>query len=513
MSRPTGWWPVCDADPVPGNPDVLAALGGHMRDAAAEIERIATLLPQVCTSEVWDSDAGAEFRVKAGTTAEGVAKTHRRFFTVGAALGSSTYGGSGYAAELQDHQTAADAALTAVTGGPGGVGSEDERRTYWSLLLDAPNGADPTQPPAKKGTTGPSAGPMPQASPGVIPPQLPVFANDNADVIRFKSGYNAAIDQLTQSARVIAQAAAENTADAQAAATMIQTVIDNDGLNNPSGFLHWLESTADDIGGYLSAHWVGFVKLIANVAGILATVCGILAMIFAFIPGLQAFAALFETLALLAQFVAFACHVALLATGHGSLFDVIVDAIGLVTFGVGKGLIGSAEATADIAEESSSAYEAVARAGDDSIGTWREAGDAAIETASKASDTRLVSQMIDQVKEVISIRPVFKNALEAWKAGEFGDAMGENAASTLWGGFKSAMGMSSPDIASAVDKSVAAGTQMPGASGIAWGLTSRIEIAQNEFRMVQITGLGTDLTSKLDSILNFWSPAWPEKAG
>lgn len=467
----------------------------------------------MCTSEVWDSDAGDEFRVKAGTTASSVAKTHRRFFTVGAALGGSTYGGTGYAAQLQDHQTTAETALTAVTGGPGGVGSEDERRTYWSLLLDATHGADPTQPQAKKGTTGPSAGPMPQASPGVIPPQLPVFGNDDAEVTRLKSSYNATLEQLTQSARLVAQAATQNTADAQAAARMIQTVIDNDGLNNPSGFLHWLESTGDDIGGYLSAHWVGFVKLIAKVAGILATVCGILAMIFAFIPGLQAFAALFETLALLAQFVAFACHVLLLATGHGSLFDVIVDAIGLVTFGVGKGLIGSAEATADIAEDTSDAYEAIVSEGSGSVAAITKGGDAAAAETAQLSDVRLVSKMTEELKEVVSVRPVFKNALDAWQGGQFGKAMGENAASTLWGGFKSAMGMSSPDIASAVDRSVAAGARMPGASGVAWGVTSRIEIAQNEFRMVQISGLGTDLASKLDSITNFWSPAWPERAG
>jgi hypothetical protein len=279
---------------------------------------------------------------------------------------------------------------------------------------------------------------------------------------------------------------------AEAAAQMIRNVIDNDGLNNPSGFMHWLDSTADDIGGYISSHWVGFVKLIATVAGILATVCGILAMIFAFIPGLQEFAALFEAVALLAQLVAFVCHVVLLATGHGSLLDVIVDAIGLVTFGVGKGLIGSAEATAEVAEETSTAYEAVARAGDDSVDTIREAGDAAFETAAKAADTRLLSKMIEQLKEVVSVRPVFKSALEAWQDGKFGDAMGENAASTLFRGVKSAMGMSSADIADSVERTMAAGEAMPGASGLAWAMTSRVEIAQTEFRWVQGTGLITE---------------------
>jgi hypothetical protein len=97
----TDWWPLSDADPVPGDPETLASLGKHMTDAAAEIERMATMLPRICTNETWDSSAGAQFRVKAAATASSIGRTHRRFFTVGRALGNSTYGGNGYAALLQ----------------------------------------------------------------------------------------------------------------------------------------------------------------------------------------------------------------------------------------------------------------------------------------------------------------------------------------------------------------------------------------------------------------------------
>jgi hypothetical protein len=520
MSRPREWWPVCETDPVPGDTETLAALGGHMRDAAAEIERIATLLPQVCSSDAWDSDAGEQFRAKAGTTASGVAKTHRRFFTVAQALGRSTYGGTGYAAQLAEHQNTADTALQAVTGSPGSVGSEVERRNYWNLLLAATSGADPAQPPAKKGTRGPAAGAMPQASPGVIPPDLPTFAAGDAEVARLKTSYNATLATLAASTRTITRAATQNTADAQAAAQAIRTVIDNDGLKNPSGFMHWLRHTADDIGGYVSAHWVGFLKTLANIAGILATICGILAMIFAFIPGLEEFAALFETLALLAQFVSFLCHVVLMATGHGSLFDVALDAIGLVTFGVGKGLIGGAEATAKVAEEASTVYRAVADVG--GVGKIIEAGDKAAEAATGLDRISMVSKMMEGLKKAISVRPVLKSAAQAWQDGKFGAAMGEHAAATLLGGFKSAIGMGSPEIASALSKSVAAGSAMTYASGTAWGITSRVQIAQNLFRLTQTTGVGTDLTSKLDSILHLaglnlpgWDniPSWPAKAG
>ena len=83
-------------------------------------------------------------------------------------------------------------------------------------------------------------------------------------------------------------------------------------------------------------------------------------MVLAFISGMQEFAAAFETVALLAQALAFCCHLLLFATGHGALLDVAVDAVGLITFGVGKGLIGGAEATAERSETASSAYQAVA---------------------------------------------------------------------------------------------------------------------------------------------------------
>jgi hypothetical protein len=98
----TGWSEK--RDPVPGDPEVLAALGGHMRDAAAEIESMAASLPKICGSEVWDSDAGQQFRRKAATTAAGIGKTHRRFFAVASALGRSTDGGGGYAARLHECQ-------------------------------------------------------------------------------------------------------------------------------------------------------------------------------------------------------------------------------------------------------------------------------------------------------------------------------------------------------------------------------------------------------------------------
>jgi hypothetical protein len=146
------------------------------------------------------------------------------------------------------------------------VGTEAHRRGAWNQLLDATSGADPGQPVAKGGTKGSAAGAMPQKRPGVIPPHLPSFAGDPADVAALKSKYNVAIDQLHSAAGAISGAATDRTAAAQAAALLIRTAIDNDGLNNPSGFLHRLSRAADDVGGFVASHWAQFVADLANPA-------------------------------------------------------------------------------------------------------------------------------------------------------------------------------------------------------------------------------------------------------
>ena len=494
-----------------------------MADAAAEIERMASTLPRICASETWDSDAGQQFRVRAASTAASIGRTHRRFFTVARALGRSTYGGSRYAAQLQEHQEKAAAALGAVNGTAGTSGSEADRRRAWTQLLDATNGADPTRPlpqPTKPtGTTGTTglagvtgiawvpapavpvtlAGPMPPASPGVIPPFLPAFSDDPADVTTFKNAYNAAIGQLAAAARAVASAAAGQAADAHAAAQLILTAIDNDGLNNPSGFLHWLDSTVDSVRGFAASHWAQYVSDLADVAGVIATVCGVIALVLAFIPGMQAFAALFETVALLAQAVAFCCHLLLLATGHGSLLDVAVDAVGLITFGVGKGLIGGAEATAEISETASSAYQTIVKAGDGSLGSIIRAGGGASKAAMDIEGVKLTAKMAEQVKDATSVRPVFRAAMKAWQDGKFGDALGKDAVGMLGRGLKSAAGLASVEIGSALSKAIQAGDDMPYAKGVAWALTTRIESYQTLFRITQGTGLGTDAADKLGS--------------
>jgi hypothetical protein len=81
--------------------------------------------------------------------------------------------------------------------------------------------------------------------------------------------------------------------------------------------------------------------------------------------------------------------------------------------------------------------------------------------------------------------------------------------STFGRGFKSVLGMSSPEIGSALSKTEEAGNEMPYAKGVAWALTSRIEGYQQLFRFAQSTGLGADGADKLD-LAGHPLPGWDD---
>jgi hypothetical protein len=231
-------------------------------------------------------------------------------------------------------------------------------------------------------------------------------------------------------------------------------------------------------------------------------------MVLAFIPGMQEFAAAFETLALLAQAVALCCHLLLFATGHGSLLDVALDTVGLITFGIGKGLIGGAEDAAEISEAASSAYQAVAGNGENVTDVIR-AGGAAAKELTGAERVSMVAEAMERTKGVISVRPVFGAAMQAWKDGRLGAELGDDAVGKLWGGFKAAGGFGSEEIGSALKEAKTAGKAMPAATGVTWVLTSRIESYQALFRITQGTGVGADAVSKLDSTLHYFHQHLP----
>jgi hypothetical protein len=507
MGRPTEWWPVSDTDPVPGDPETLAAFGSKMRNVAAAIEQMANTLPKLATSEEWNSEAGDAFRAKAQSVATTIGKAHPRFVAVATALGTGTTG-SGYAGVLQSCQDEADSQIERVTGSSG---SEAVRLRAWNQLLDATGGLSPEYPvPEKSGSTSGAprmpAGAYPAAAPGNVPRDLPNCTGDDAEVTVLKGTYNGALATLQSVTVKITQAANDQITAAENAARMIQNVIDNDGLNNPSGwdaFLHSVESFYDN-------HVVGVLKMISEISGWIATVCGIIAMVLACM-GLEPLAAAFETLSLLATAVQLVCSLVLAATGHGGWLDVGLDVIALVTMGVGKSLIGAA---AEGSKVLPGAVETFSKFADDSDlardsadmfdlgGRGTQAAFSEITGSAGKADllpSDLVGQASDQASSLSRAWAGMKTAFNAKTAvGELGDSSNWKSAGTalangrLVTGLKSFAGMGSPEIAESVETSEKTVSQLSNL-WIAKNTAGSIAASQTEFRVVQSVALGTDL--------------------
>jgi hypothetical protein len=509
MGRPTDWWPVSDTDPVPGDPETLAAFGSKMKNVAAAIEQMANTLPKLASSEEWDSEAGDAFRTKAQSVATSIGKAHGRFIAVATALGTSTYGGSGYAAALQSCQDEADSQIERVVGSSG---SEALRLSTWNQLIEATGGLSPEYPVPKSGSTSGGqrvpAGAYPAAAPGNIPPDLPNCPGDNAEVTALKGTYNGALATLRSAALKISQATNDQVTAAQHAASMIQNVIDNDGLNNPSGwdsFWHGVESFYDH-------HVVGVLKMISEISGWIATVCGIIAMVLAFIPGLQPLAAAFETLSLLATAVQLVCSLVLAVTGHGGWLDVGLDLVALVTMGMGKGLIGAAAEgakgltgaaeifgkladEADLARDSADAFDLGGRGTQAALSELTGA-------AAKNADllpSDLIGEASGRMSSLSKAWEGMKAAFNAKSAfSELGDSGNWKTLSAalkngdLITGLKGFAGMGSHEIVESVETADGAVRSM-NSLWLAKNMAGNIAAAQAEFRVVQGIAVGTDL--------------------
>ena len=122
MGRPADWWPLAGADPVPGDPYEVAALGRRFRATAELISAASQRLQTMCTDEFWDSAAGAAFRQRSDDTAGKLSKAYARYEAAATALGNdpgdaspSSSARPNYAGSLEQAQTASASALRVAT--------------------------------------------------------------------------------------------------------------------------------------------------------------------------------------------------------------------------------------------------------------------------------------------------------------------------------------------------------------------------------------------------------------
>ncbi|NLT57247.1 MAG: hypothetical protein GXX79_22335 [Actinomycetales bacterium] len=281
MTRPTDWHPLATSDPVPGDPDRVAALAGRLGRTAQAIQDQAKQLRAMCSDEYWDSGAGRKFRKTAHETAKKLDQVFDRYATAAKALNA-------YHPELLRAQNTAASALTSAKD------AEDRRRAAVAGMTQVTNPED-------------------------------------ARYVSLKQQRDQALDDLESARRTLSRAVTIRNQAAETAAKAIHNVSVNDGLRDT-----WWDKTKN----WIHEH-ADLLKKIAEIAGYVAAIAGVLSLVLGWVPVLgQVLAAI----ALAATIVSFVCHLALVLSGDGGWFDVALDVVCLATFGLGRAAASGAKA-------------------------------------------------------------------------------------------------------------------------------------------------------------------------
>ncbi|MFD4522692.1 hypothetical protein ACFWP7_01875 [Streptomyces sp. NPDC058470] len=291
--RPRDWHPVADNDPIPGDPDRMAALGKQLRKTAEELDRQIRNLKAVADVEAWDNKSGKEFREKAKGNVTKLEAAFKRYDTAATAIGSEVVEVGGgyqdklharpgnYASDLNRAQEIADAALKDAQ-------DADERKGATQKTLDGLTDKGKTKEEADKDRK-----------------DLETKRDAAGDEI------GAARDKINE-AKKIRDDAAKRTRDS------IDAIINHDSLKD--GF------------------WDRLVAQIAEVTSFIATWCGILSLVVGWIPVIgQALAGVLGAIAMIATLINFLATFVQVLQGNAEWLDLGFAALGFLMMGVGKG--------------------------------------------------------------------------------------------------------------------------------------------------------------------------------
>lgn len=317
VSRPADFEPLASSDPVPGDPDEIAALGKRYADTAAEISRQAASLRKLATATPagWKGKAGSAFHSHAADLATRISQAHDRYAAAGAAL-------SACSDPMDSAQQSAWAAVWQA------------KAAQQQMAANAPG---PPRPAGSK----------------------PLTDAQQAQQRAQQHAYDGASDSLTAATRQFHDAVADYQHAASTAARQISGAIDSDGLKDS-----WWDRNFGTISAIFKI--IGVVVLVvAIVALILAMpwsaglIAGVLSLSDAAMTATTTAVGwtLFGGTALQAAFDGTAA-----ATGKGSWLDFGLDILSMATFGYGKAGEKIAESLAKSAEGTAKAV-AAGRAG------------------------------------------------------------------------------------------------------------------------------------------------------
>lgn len=277
------WQPLCDDDPVPGDPSEVSDYADGLTRTADLIVDQVTMLRRLADPTNWVAEAADAFRSKAADLAGDIGKAEGRYRTVGREL-------TGWSGELERAQS-----------------------TARSLLQQAQDAAQVL-----------AANPVPTAS--APAPGKPAALTPGQE--SQKSRHDGASDELDRLRGRVASLKKEVEEQAWDRGRRIRSALD-DGMEN--GFFDRFKAFVSDIAEGLRtfAKYMGYIALALGVIALIIVLFASGAWLVALAGYLLTAAAVFTALSLTA-------NTALWVSGNGSWKAVLFDAVSLATFGLGK---------------------------------------------------------------------------------------------------------------------------------------------------------------------------------
>lgn len=301
MSRPTDWSPVDrSTDPIPGNPDVVEAAGKHYVEVAEAIELAARRLRELAHHDAMRSKAVDKIRDKADDVAHDIEKAHTRYAAVGKALRD-------YSGPMRMAQERADSALSDAATAESDLKSARTRQGSAADNLCQARREDLN------------------AAVGAPPAD---HSHLEAAARRADDDVTTAESKLKWCRDEVDAAVEDRDCAARTARNLISPVLKSNGLD---------DGWRDDVSK--------FVATLAKWAGAIAAACGVLALLVGWIPIIgQALAAVLGAIALVAGIISLIANAFLASNGYGDWSAVVLDAIGVASFGIGRAVLKGSQA-------------------------------------------------------------------------------------------------------------------------------------------------------------------------
>ena len=284
--------PIDTLEPIPGDPDAVAAAARNLQAVAAEVEATSARLRALATRhDFWTGRAAVRAHARSLTLPPKLAKVHDSYATAGGALRR-------YATVLSEAQAASIAARRAAS-----RADDDLRYARAAYTMAATRDAEATRAAAGSG----------------LPAPVPT-------AVRYERDISDAEGQLRRAAAANAAAHDQHRRAAHAAAMALHQAA-REGMHNQPWWRRALSTSAH----WAAQAWTDSLRHIAKAALTISAMAGLAAMAVTLagmaFPPLEAAAGVLESISIASGVVALMSEAMLAATGKSSWKSVAVDSL------------------------------------------------------------------------------------------------------------------------------------------------------------------------------------------